>query len=92
LIAIGARPLGPFVTADCWLAAENLMLAACALGLGTCCIGSAVPALNGPETKSELGIPSDAEIVAPIIVGVPREAAAEVSRHNPTVVSWTRSE
>jgi nitroreductase len=92
LIAIGARPLGPFVAADCWLAAENLMLAACALGLGTCCIGSAVPALNSPETKSELGIPSDVEILAPIIVGVPREPAAEVSRRNPTIVSWTRSE
>ena len=46
LIVISAKPLGPFVVADCWLAAENLMLAACALGLGTCCIGSAVPALN----------------------------------------------
>ena len=92
LIAIGTRPLGPFVVADCWLAAENLMLAACALGLGTCCIGSAVPALNSPDTKSELGIPSDVEIIAPIIVGVAREAATDISRKNPTIVSWTRSE
>lgn len=92
LIVIGAKPLGPFVVADCWLAAENLMLAACALGLGTCCVGSAVPALNSPDTKSELGIPSDLELIAPIIVGVAREAATEVSRKNPTVVSWTRSE
>jgi nitroreductase len=92
LIAIGAKPLGPFVAADCWLAAENLMLAACALGLGTCCIGSAVPALNSADTKSELGIPGDVEIVAPIIVGVPREPAAEASRRNPTIVSWTRGE
>ena len=90
LIAIGARPLGPFVTADCWLAAENLMLAASALGLGTCCIGSAVPALNSAETKSELGVPADIEIVAPIIVGVPGGPAAAVSRNNPVVVSWTR--
>ena len=92
LIAIGARPLGAFIVADCWLAAENLMLAACALGLGTCCIGSAVPALNSPETKSELEIPPDVEIVAPIIVGMPREAGVDVSRRSPTIVSWTRSE
>jgi nitroreductase len=92
LIAIGTKPLGPFVVADCWLAAENLMLAASALGLGTCCIGAAVPALNSPDTKSELGIPSDVEIVAPIIVGVAREAGTDVSRKNPTIVSWTRSE
>jgi nitroreductase len=45
LIVIGARRRGPVVVADCWLAAENLMLAVCALGPGTCCIGSAVPAL-----------------------------------------------
>jgi len=90
LIAIGARPLGPFVTADCWLAAENLMLAASALGLGTCCIGSAVPALNSTETKSELNIPPDVEIVAPIVVGVPRGPAAAVPRKDPAIVSWTR--
>lgn len=92
LIAIGAKPLGPFVVADCWLAAENLMLAACALGLGTCCIGSAVPALNSPDTKSELRIPSGVEIIAPIIVGAPREQAADVSRKDPTIVSWVPSE
>ena len=91
LIAIGAKPSGPFVAADCWLAAENLMLAACALGLGTCCIGSAVPALNSPDTKAELGIPFDVEIVAPIIVGVPSEPGASASRRNPAIVSWTRS-
>lgn len=92
LIAIGAEPRGPFVVADCWLAAENLMLAACALGLGTCCIGSAVPALNSPSTKSELGIPLEVEIVAPIIVGVAREPAIEISRKNPVIVSWTRKQ
>ena len=92
LIAIGTKPLGRFVIADCWLAAGNLMLAACALGLGTCCIGSAVPALNSPEIKSELAIPSDVEIVAPIIVGVGRESVAEVSRKGPTIASWTKGE
>ena len=40
LIVICAKPSGPFVEADCWLAAENLMLAACAIGLGSCVIGS----------------------------------------------------
>lgn len=50
------------MVADCWLAAENLMLSACALGLGTCCIGSAIPALNSPEAKSELGISADVEL------------------------------
>ena len=54
LVVICGKPLGPFVAADCWLAAENLMLAACAAGLGTCPIGLAVEALNTPHWKKEL--------------------------------------
>jgi nitroreductase len=91
LIAIGATR-GPFAHADCWLAAENLMLAACALGLGTCCVGSAVPALNQPDTKAELAIPGDVEIVAPIIVGVPSQAATGIRRKDPNVLSWVRGD
>lgn len=88
LIVICAKPTGPFVVADCWLAAENLMLAACALGLGTCCIGSAIPALNSPEAKSELGIPPDVDAVAPIIMGVPSGPAIEVPRKDPHILYW----
>jgi nitroreductase len=88
LIGICARALGPFAIADCWLAAENLMLAACALGLGTCCIGFAVPALNLPEVKAELDIPADVSVVAPIIVGVPRHLPPPVGRKPPVILSW----
>lgn len=89
LIVICAKPLGPFVTADCWLAAENLMLAACAMGLGSCCIGSAVSALNSPDLKRDLGIPADVVAVAPIVVGVPRDVATHpVERKAPEILSW----
>lgn len=88
LIAICSKTRGPFAAADCWLAAENLMIGACALGLGTCCIGSAVPVLNSAETKRELGIPADVEVIVPIIVGVAREPAADVPRKAPDIVSW----
>lgn len=91
LVVICAATRGPFAATDCWLAAATLMLAATALGLGTCCIGSAIPVLNTPETKAELGIPPEVEAVAPIVVGVPREAAAAVSRKAPQVLSWIRA-
>ena len=88
MIAICTKHTGPFAAADCWLAAENLMLAACALGLGTCCIGSAVPVLNSPAIKAELDIPADVEVIAPIIVGVPASAANESPRRTPHILVW----
>jgi nitroreductase len=90
LIVICARELGPFVEADCWLAAENLMLAACAMGLGTCCIGFAIPALRTPDVKQEFGIPPDVTAVAPIIVGRPRGDTHPVGRREPLVLRWVR--
>jgi nitroreductase len=88
LIAIGAVGRGVFSAADCWLAAENLMLAACALGLGSCCIGSAVATLNASETRAELGLAADLEVIAPIIVGVPRIVPPATSRKPPRVACW----
>lgn len=88
LIVLCAKPSGPFVEADCWLAAENLMLAACAIGLGSCVIGSCVAALNLPEVKAELGIPAEFSVVAPIIVGVPSGETAATSRKEPKILAW----
>ncbi len=88
LVVICGRAAGPFVPADCWLAAGNLMLAATARGLGTCCIGSAVAMLNTREVKQELHIPADVSAVAPIIVGVPRGVAPPVSRKPPEILAW----
>ena len=88
LIIICARPKGPFVVADCWLAAENLMLAACAMGLGSCVIGFAVPALNTPEIKAELGIPADCTAIAPIIVGVSSGETPRTTRKEADILAW----
>ena len=90
LIVICGKPMGPFVTADCWLAAENLMLAATALGLATCPIGFAVAALADPEVKAELGIPGDVTAVAPIIVGVPATTPPVTTRREPVILSWKK--
>lgn len=88
LIVICAKPMSPFVAADCWLAAENLMLAAYAMGLGTCVIGSALPGLNTAEIKDELGIPADVSAIAPIIVGVPGSQPPATSRKQPRILAW----
>ena len=88
LLIICAKPLSPFVVADCWLAAENLMLAACDMGLGSCVIGSAVSVLNIHMVKTELGIPAEYTVIAPIVVGVPLVETAATSRKEPLVLAW----
>jgi nitroreductase len=89
LIVIYGRSKGPFVVGDCWLAAENLMLAACALGLGTCVVGAAVAALNSPEAKEVFGLPSGAVAVAPIVVGVPIGPTLDAPpRRDPEIIWW----
>lgn len=88
LVVICGKPLGPFVVADCWLAAENLMLAACAAGLGTCPIGLAVEVLNTPQWKKELGVSAEMTAIAPIIVGLPAGETPPVPRKPPQVLCW----
>ena len=67
------------------------MLAACALSLGTCCIGFALPALHAPDVKRELGIPDGTDAVAALIVGVPRGETPPVPRKPPELLRWLRA-
>lgn len=90
LVVIGARERGTYTEADCWLAAENLMLAACEVGLGTCCIGFAIPLLNTPELKAELALPSKGIAVAAIIVGHPAAVPPPIPHAEPEILSWLR--
>jgi nitroreductase len=87
LILICGDTTTPFVSADCWLAAENIILAACAMELGTCIIGSALPALNTPEVKLHLHIPDKFSVIVPIIAGYPNDAIAPAVRKNPVIFS-----
>ena len=90
LVVIGSRERGTYTDADCWLAAENLMLAARELGLGSCPIGFAVPVLNTPEAKKTMQFPDSGVVVAPILLGYPSAPAPEVPRAEPKILSWIR--
>lgn len=85
LILISAAAEGPWISEDCALAAENLMLAAYAAGLGTCWIGFAQSYLATPEGRAAIGIPHEWVPVAPIIVGHPAESPPHPARHEPVV-------
>ncbi len=88
LIVIYSAFKGTFVNADCWLAAENLMLAALTFGLASCVIGFSVAALNSPEWKEELGIPQKMTAVAPIILGWPANKTLPTLHNPPHILHW----
>lgn len=88
LILVCGKTSNPMALADCWLAAENLMLAACSMGLGSCVIGSASDALNTQQVKAQLGIPEYMQVVAPIIVGIPETENKPTPRKEPHILCW----
>jgi nitroreductase len=85
LVIICGESEKPFIEADCWLAAENLMLAACNVGIGSCVIGLAVKILNSEEWKKELKIAENVTVFAPIILGYPDGETPATSRKKPNV-------
>ena len=85
LIVISASAKGPWIEEDCALAAENLMLAAYAEGLGTCWIGFAQGYLNTPQGKHLVGMPDSWVPIAPIIVGHPKGFPHVHERRKPTI-------
>jgi nitroreductase len=87
LVLISAVAQGPWIVEDCALAAENLMLAAYAEGLGSCWIGFAQSYFNTAEGKATLALPPLSVAVAPIILGHPKSAPAPVPR-NPPEIRW----
>jgi nitroreductase len=88
LIVISASQTGRWEVEDCALAAENLMLAAYASGLGSCWIGLAQAWLGTAEGKAALQLGRDDVIpVAPIIVGYPKTQPAPVPRREP-IIHW----
>jgi len=85
LIVICATQPDEMATKDCCLAAQNLMLAAHANGLGTCWIGFSEAWLNSAEAREQLGFPEGVRPVAPIIIGRPKGAPHLPERRPPDI-------
>jgi len=88
LVVIYAKPAQYDPVEDCCFAAENLMLAAHGMGLGTCPIGFARPWLNQDEIKEELGIPLNYTAVVPMVIGWPAGRTEAVPRRDVEIASW----
>jgi len=90
LIIISAPSWAQWVTEDCALAAQNLMLTATYLGLGSCWIGFAQGWLNTPEARDLLNLSAQNICVAPIVVGHPKAVLPPVPRKAP-LITWVGS-
>jgi len=89
LVVIWTTGAEDMASHDCCLAAENLMLAAHAKGMGTCWIGLVEPWLRGADAQAVLDLPPGARPVAPIILGYPAAEPAPPGRR-PAQVRWVR--
>lgn len=68
-----------FSVDDCAVAAENMMLAAASLGVGSCYIGQGWPAFASPygqEILRKWGVHADYYAVMQLLLGYPREGDA----------------
>ena len=73
-IIVGSQGESSFPKEDALLATQNILLAAHAMGLGTCLIGFAVKAFERDETvQVRLGIPEKEKLHAVIGLGYPNE-------------------
>jgi nitroreductase len=88
LVIVCSNREEPAPEIDCYLACQNLMLAAYAMGLGTCPIGLAWDVLRTEEMKRKLKIPEGHYPVLPIIVGYPSEEAPKTQRDPPRILNW----
>lgn len=74
---------------DCALAAENMMLAAQSLGIGSCWIGLAGGLGYDMEFLKEVGVPEGHKLIAPLIFGYPAKQNLKAPARNADVIlNW----
>jgi nitroreductase len=72
---------------ECAMVCQNMMLAATALGLGSCCVGFGAHVTDDEEIVEALELKENEKIYGPIVVGYP-EIVPEPPPKKPPVVKW----
>jgi nitroreductase len=76
LVFIGGSKDIRSLQVDCALAASYFMFSAAARGLGTCWIGLGT-SIQYPKVREQVGMHKDYKIVAPIVVGYPKNVPSK---------------
>ena len=73
---------------DSSMAAENMLLAATALGLGSCYIGMAVRLDKDKDFMDEMNVPRDHVMKGAIVLGYTKNDPGPSQRAKPQILSW----
>jgi nitroreductase len=91
LILVYSAPDSFTPVEDGSLAAENMMLAAHSMGIGSCWVGFASPLGYLPQVFQELNVPPDHKLIAPLVFGYPKKKdMAPRQRSEPKILAWVR--
>lgn len=93
LILISGDEQAMLIEADCAAANQNLLIAAEAMGLGSCWINFVIFAFNspnGPEFRRELGIPDGYKPYCSAALGYKKVAAVNAPDRKPNLVTYIR--
>lgn len=89
LILIFSRPGADSPEIDCALAAENMMLAARSLDIGSCWIGLGSSLGSDKEVLKEIGVPLDHTLMSQLIFGYPADKEIKApDRIKDVVLNW----
>nr|WP_319537793.1 nitroreductase family protein [uncultured Methanospirillum sp.] len=89
MIMVIGKSTSRFREIDCSLCTENMMLAAHALGIGSCWIGSTEVAYDNPEIMAGFQIPEGYSPIGTIVFGYPDEKP-EPHDKKPPQITWIR--
>lgn len=74
---------------DCSLAAENMMLAAGSMGVGSCWVGLGLSLSLDRDFLNQMKVPADHKLVAPLIFGYPAEnGLIAPPRKDDVILNW----
>lgn len=90
LLTIYSPDIDPKSQINCALAAQNVMLMAKSLGLGSCWIGFAQLFFNLRQTKDILEIPETYTAVSPLILGYPQNISGKIEKKSPNIIFWKK--
>jgi F420 biosynthesis protein FbiB-like protein len=87
--AFAAEAENMFLRDDCAAAAENMMLAAQSLGIGSCWIGFGLSLDSDQDTRQELSVPEGYRLMVPLIFGYPVKVSQTApSRNEDVILNW----